>query len=134
MTNCMTLFQSSYRSSKYKWEPLFWILSIYISFTIWGLDTNFQMYYWLYFSTEENYSGISIVSVDHTWNPTIFNIRWYDFPTIWESKYYFDRLGIIQWDSGSVTIHYRIHLKIKSFFYAISCKMPFKITYIYSFV
>ena len=44
----------------------------------------------------------------------------YDCPTVWWYKYYFDRLGIIQWDSGSVTfqtVHYRITLKIKCHFF-----------------
>jgi hypothetical protein len=38
-------------------------------------------------------------------NPTIFNIiRRNDHPAIGWSNVYFDRMGIIQWDSGSVTL------------------------------
>ena len=59
-----------------------------------------------------------------------------DCPTVWWSNVYFDRLRVIQWGSGSVTLihtfqtaHYRIIL-----FYTISLKIPYKIILNYEFV
>ena len=45
--------------------------------------------------------------------------QWNDSDAVWWSNVYFDRLGIIQRDSSSVTL--------TSIFLTISCKIPFKI-------
>ena len=73
------------------------------------------------------------------WNPAIFNmIRWDDGSTameqssrcVWWSNVYFDRLGIIQWESGSVILIKGISncsLQNSIFFTQLLAKFPFKI-------
>jgi hypothetical protein len=61
--------------------------------------------------------------------------RWNDHSPVWWSNFYFDRLGIIQWESDSVTLTYSIsncslqnHLENRILFFTqFLAQFPFKI-------